>query len=404
MTTSKVEGVAGKGSARNGSFITALLANETIPESLVTRGYAIIQFSPATAIVYASLYDQSKAFFSAPDKIKRKYAQIQFDDNNRSPNSLFGFSLVKDVKEQFMIRSAAKQQLKTPGNDFITDHRDDSTNSHRDFGVLGLVLFEKLDVLCRSMMGDILNLFNKPQRIMNDILDPINKIDGTVTRDGDQCHAEYMLDGYISSSVLDCYHYFPSKHDQYGHGVHADSGLLTVIPMTPSNPSLQVFDQRENEWIDIERLIVEYCKANGRNMKEFGVMMNGESVDPYINRHIESSENRLKPCFYRIDNGKVERHSVVFKQRTAPLRSHARYQEDFFLAKLHSEIDVDSVHSRLMKKETDRGKEAANYRFYEYSSQQKSQVILVISALTLAAVYFLKRKGILQIHAKLCLE
>ena len=190
------------------------------------------------------------------------------------------------------------------------------------------------------------------------------------------------------------------KDNGYGHGVHVDLGLISVIPVTPCNPSLQVFDQKEDEWVDIECLIQDYCARNGLSGNEFGVILTGESVDPYINRHVESAQNRLKPCYYRIDNGEMERHSVVYKQRTAPLRSHARYQEDFFLAKLHAEIDADSVHSRLMKKGTDKRKDSANYKFYEYSSYQKSQMALVLGAMVVVAVYALKKRDIIQFDVK----
>ena len=52
------------------------------------------------------------------------------------------------------------------------------------------------------------------------------------------------------------------KDNGYGHGVHVDLGLISVIPVTPCNPSLQMFDQREDEWVDIECLIQDYCNTS----------------------------------------------------------------------------------------------------------------------------------------------
>eukprot|EP01084_Bolivina_argentea_P081608 147768_1 len=367
------KGIFGTGSKHNESFVYQLLNNETISESLISRGYAVIKIPTQTSFIYSSFYSQCKLFFNASDKTKQKYSQIQFDENIKSPNSLHGYSLVQNTKEQFLLRyinstsNQSLQELKTPNNNFNNDEKDDSNPN--DFGVLAMLLFEQSDILCRNIMKDVLNTFNKPESILNNILDPINKINGNIlrnkTNDHEHCFGEYTLNGYISTSILDCYHYFSCKDNKYGHDRHTDSGLVTFIPITDYNPSLQVFDQKENEWINIEQLVFEYCIKNDENECEYGVIMSGECVNPYINKHINSEENQLHACQYRINNGNKERFSVVYKQRTAPLRSHARYQEDFVLAKMHSEIDVDSVHSRLMKKGTDKSKDYINYKYYE---------------------------------------
>merc|ERR1712129_675633 len=51
---------------------------------------------------------------------------------------------------------------------------------------------------------------------------------------------------------------------------------------------------------------------------------------------------KLKPLFHRVADCKNERYSVVFKQRTAPLRTHCRYQEDYILASIQQKVDADS--------------------------------------------------------------
>ena len=419
MTTEspKIKGISGTGSKRDASFVYNLLTNESSAESLVSRGYAIIKLPTETSFIYSSFYSLCKLFFNSSDKIKQSYSQIQFNENNKSPNSLHGYSLVKNTKQQFMIRyinSTSNQklkQMKTPNNAFNDDQKDNNSNNNNnndDFGVLGLLLFEKLDVLSRNIMNDVLTLYNKQESILNDILDPINISNGNISRDKQHCFGEYTLNGYISSSVLDCYHYFgitqnnnnKDKSDdgyKYGHNVHNDSGLITLIPMTFNNPSLQVFDQKEDEWINIEKLLIEYCNNNDKD-KQYGIVILGESVNPYINKHINNLNNTLKPCFYRIDNGKDDRFSVVYKQRTAPLRSHARYQEDFFLAKLHSEIDVDSVHARLMKGKQDKSKDYINYKYYEYTNYDKTKIGLFVGCAVVLGFYLLKRQRIIDVN------
>ena len=406
----KVKGITETGSKRDDSFVYSLLNRETVAESLVSRGYAIITLPTETSFIYSSFYSLCQLFFKSSDRFKQNYSQIQFNESNKSPNSLHGYSLVQNTKEQFMIRyinSASTETLKTlktPNNGFInisdSEEKEEKKAKCDDFGVLGLLLFEKLDILSRNIMKDVLHLYNKQESILNEILDPINIINGNISRNKDHCFGEYTLNGYISSSVLDCYHYFgDSDSNKYGHDVHTDSGLLTLIPMTFNNPSLQIFDQKEEEWINIEQLLLEYCNKNDKS-KEYGVVLLGESVEPYINKHINNLENMLKPSFYRIDNGAEERFSVVYKQRTAPLRSHARYQEDFFLAKLHSEIDVDSVHARLMKGKDGKSKDYINYKYYEYTNYDKTKIGLVIGGVLVFGFYMLKRQGFIDVNVK----
>merc|ERR1712154_59997 len=67
-------------------------------------------------------------------------------------------------------------------------------------------------------------------------------------------------------------------------------------------------------------------------------------------------EIELKPLFHRVADCKNERYSVVFKQRTAPLRTHCRYQEDYILASIQQKVDTESKNAYTLWDEKSTGK------------------------------------------------
>merc|ERR1712154_229655 len=85
-------------------------------------------------------------------------------------------------------------------------------------------------------------------------------------------------------------------------------------------------------------------------------------------------EIELKPLFHRVADCKNERYSVVFKQRTAPLRTHCRYQEDYVLASIQQKVDTESKNAYTLWDRNDEGKSG----FWKYG---------VIAMMPVAAVY-----------------
>merc|ERR1712157_718592 len=91
-------------------------------------------------------------------------------------------------------------------------------------------------------------------------------------------------------------------------------------------------------------------------------------------------EIELKPLFHGVADCKNERYSVVFKQRTAPLRTHCRYQEDYILASIQQKVDTESKNAYTLWNENKNGidKKGAN-NLWLYGSV----AILTLSAICL---------------------
>ena len=70
----------------------------------------------------------------------------------------------------------------------------------------------------------------------------------------------------------------------------------------------------------------------------------------------ENGEKKLKALFHRVADCEHERFSVVFKQRTAPLRTHCRYQEDYILASIQQKVDKESKNAYALWKDEKRGR------------------------------------------------
>jgi len=238
-------------------------------------------------------------FFSKPWEEKSLYALKQFDQERHSPNQLHGFSVVDGLKEQLMIRVGQGVDLRLP----------ESLRAAVD------PCYHLFDRICRTVV---------PKTAVESCLDP-----------------DPLPKGYPSSAILDCFYYYGKEigGDRFhnNHASHTDSGTLTLV-VCSDEPALEVFDQKEQCWIAIEQQVHEMANNNGgKSHREFATLFWGDSVTTLEDRCKKSIG---QPCFHRVAscNGK-SRVSVVFKQRSAPLKTFCRYQEDYLLSAVQIEAD-----------------------------------------------------------------
>jgi len=208
--------------------------------------------------------------------------------------------------------------------------------------------------------------------LVDKVLDPVMKRGDIPTREGNTTATPYIPKGYISSSILDNFHYYNKfdKADKYdnkknedspvpkgeldrfhnNHAAHTDSGLLTVV-ITTDTPGLEVVDQELGKWVAIERLIHKYVQNSNieKAWRRYAIVFWSDSI-AYLIRdatgkkqvQLESLSRVPESCLHRVQKCDGERYSVVFKQRTTPLTTPPRYQEDFPLAKKQLEA-VDAT-------------------------------------------------------------
>jgi len=146
----------------------------------------------------------------------------------------------------------------------------------------------------------------------------------------DECCTNYMIPGYVSSSLLDVFRYgnkFEEDHEsdrkfKNNHLSHSDSGILTLVPCADV-AGLELCDQLLNKWIAIEQII----HANMENHRDYGTIFWGDSFE-YL------CKNNAAACMHRVARSNQERFSIVFKQRTCPTTTAPRYQEDYELGYL----------------------------------------------------------------------
>lgn len=109
------------------------------------------------------------------------------------------------------------------------------------------------------------------------------------------------------------------------HAAHTDSGLLTVV-VTTDMPGLELVDQKEKKWIAIEQLIHKYVQQQSGCTpfahRRYAVVFWSDSID-YL---LSGKDLRHRPvsCLHRVERCDTGRYSVVFKQRTTPLKTACR--------------------------------------------------------------------------------
>jgi len=316
-------------------FIGNLL-NEKVTESLIQRGYAIVKLDKEVTELYSAFHKAFECFSHSEEEHRKKYATL-FSQDKYSPNQFHGFSVVAGLKEQFMMRSCgSRTKLITPS---IYD-------GNIDFGVVGMNLYEKLDLLCRNWEYQVMDCLGLERSQVDKILDPLYKVGNSAHREhsnSDTCTSDYVLPEYISSSIMDNFHYFNAIHNDKAevqkpgtrkeeqfhnnHASHSDSGLMTAVVVT-DEPGLEVFDQKLNCWIALERLLhkhIHKLDSDPMSHRKYATVFWADS-------HVYLKGANLHECMHRVATSKCERYSVVFKQRTSPTATAPRYQEDYELA------------------------------------------------------------------------
>ncbi|ETO21536.1 hypothetical protein RFI_15669 [Reticulomyxa filosa] len=156
---------------------------------------------------------------------------------------------------------------------------------------------------------------------------------------------------------MDMFHYYEPSHEKEArfynnHSAHTDSGLMTVVIVT-DEPGLEVYDAKLKCWVAIESLTHQYLAETKLSLqnplyhRRFATVFWSDSVE-YLNNVASRSNVTLKPLLHRVSGCERERFSVVFKQRTAPLRTSCRYQEDYVLAKCQMLVDKHSKHAHTL--------------------------------------------------------
>jgi len=339
------------------TFISTLLKEDNA-YSLLHRGYCLVELSEETTACYSKFHGLIKQFFAAKDAEKEKYAVLQFDPALGSPNQCHGYSRVSTLKEQFMMRCIGTQ---------IDDGYSFPSAS---FGRFGMQIYQILDLKSRALAKETLAMMGKCPKSVDDVLDPIHEIHpnlrDNIVESENGVFSKFVADGYISSSIMDNFHYFPpsqAKHERFhnNHSSHTDSGLMTAVIVT-DEPGLEVFDQRTSQWIAIEEEVIRHLKASGQLKehplchRQYATFFWSDSVQYLNEAPYQEGEERisktLKPLFHRVADCKQERYSVVFKQRTAPLRTHCRYQEDYVLASIQQKVDTQSKNAHALWKQS----------------------------------------------------
>eukprot|EP01121_Diplochlamys_sp_Union-15-3_P007990 TRINITY_DN2083_c0_g1_i2.p1 TRINITY_DN2083_c0_g1~~TRINITY_DN2083_c0_g1_i2.p1 ORF type:complete len:285 (-),score=41.65 TRINITY_DN2083_c0_g1_i2:78-932(-) len=217
-----------------------------------------------------------------------------------------------------------------------------------DLGVVGMKLYSMLDQLCREHTLKVIKRLGIPEKQLSYILDPVYNKESEVHRsqnDSSICYSDYVPPGFVSSSIMDNFHYFNSafhKVDEQkdpnvperfynNHASHTDSGLMTVVVVTDI-PGLEVLDQQTEKWIALEQLVHEYVYKDkttpfGAHRKYATIFWADSCM--YLNEKLYTKGTEIKSTFHRVEKHDKERYSVVFKQRTTPMTTPPRYQEDY---------------------------------------------------------------------------
>lgn len=113
---------------------------------------------------------------------------------------------------------------------------------------------------------------------------------------------------------------------------HTDSGLLTVVVVTDV-PGLEIFDQQIKKWIALEDLLHQYLPTIKKHHRQYLIFVFVVDDSWWQNRYATIfwadsvtylKTTQLQSCMHRVGKSGKERYSVVFKQRTAPLRTACR--------------------------------------------------------------------------------
>ena len=205
----------------------AELMKESPAQQMITRGYAVVSLAPATMRTYDDFYKALALFCNQPLAEKLKFAQLKngtkMDDSTFTPNQFHGYSQMQGLKEQLMIRA--------PGVD--TDlYLPAVVGENLHFAALAMRLYEQLDQLGRAHLHGVADQLALRRSAVDRVLDPVNVVGAAPhTKDsaelGSRIATDYVHPGFISTSILDVFHYFNNfrsdqadKDDQF-HNNHA---------------------------------------------------------------------------------------------------------------------------------------------------------------------------------------
>lgn len=279
--------------SHNPIFASTLVLQERSFQTLISRGYCVVEVPCLTQQLYNTFHQGFEAFSKSPIEHRLPFATIQFEQDFNSPNQFHGYSEVSSLKSQFMMRNKGRSGIPLPMPEEIAD--------------VGSRLYDALDNLCREVAHKVVSLgFGLSPLEVDELLDPVQ-----------------LPPEYISSSILDSFYYrqdaTAETQERFfnNHASHTDSGLLTVVVCT-DEPGLEVLDPILGCWVALETCLHAYAQKVGRSHREFAILFWSDSV-AYLNLP------QLKPCLHRVEKlqssqtGSKERFSVVFKQRTCPL-------------------------------------------------------------------------------------
>jgi isopenicillin N synthase-like dioxygenase len=274
------------------------LTSETIAESLTKRGYAVLKLSQEVVCACQNMHAAMEAFMKQPDEEKAKFA-TKTDDTKYSPNQYHGYSKMKGLKEQFMVRACGDDMpLLFPGTYNLKGCPDADMCPH--FGSASLQLYHLLDSLCRSVLEQVCDAQHIPRKKAMELLDPVPSDHSRpeITISESECWTSYVIPGYISTSLLDMFHYYnkfdreDGSHEKYknNHLSHTDSGILTLVPCA-AIPGLEVYDQSLSEWIAVEKIIHEV--SDGPGSEVFATVFWGDSC-------VYLTGDDGHPCLHRV--------------------------------------------------------------------------------------------------------
>jgi len=309
------------------SFMTDLLS-ETVVEQLITRGYAVVKVTATVQSLYGDFLESFEKFMEQREAEKTSYAMVQFEKDKHSPNQYHGYSLVGNLKEQYMLRLGGAGTSLTAPASFVEEASR---------------LYVEMDQLCRKYEAEVVRSLGGPKQVLDQLLDPVGAYPPRYDIGDSIVTTDYLIPGYISSSLLDCFHYRGEADKDNvrftsNHASHTDSGLLTCVVVTDS-PALEIYDAKLGYWIALERVIHRHLYAGGdrypSSHRQYATIFWGDSVAAL-------NQPTLRPTLHRVAGQRgQERYSVVFKQR-ARCSAAPRYQEDYILAQIQLDVQQES--------------------------------------------------------------
>lgn len=264
--------------------------------ALNARGYCVVPLSLADFEAYAAFHSDVLAFFGLSKQDKDSWGPHRL----RAPlcaAPLHGYSRESGLKERYQLRAWGPDGPALPTPSLLLRH--------------GLVLAARLDTLSRQLCAEAAGAAEGVAAL----LDPL-------------AAAGTLPAHYVSSSALESLHYWGAGSSSDLRAVAlsddstaptTDASLVTVV-VCSDTPGLEVYDAVLGGWVQVERLLHEYCaqhstplKGNALSHRRFAVVLFGDAV-----HHLRAG---ARGCPHRL--GAAEsmkaRYAVHYKCCVAPL-------------------------------------------------------------------------------------